>query len=69
MNDIKRARLQTAAQTLMDAHDALVELLPQKKSKKTSEEDAILGDALDSLEESISCLTELLEEEVVSNGK
>lgn len=64
MNDIKRARLKTAAETLMVAHDALVELLPEKKMKKTSEEDAILGDALDSLEESISCLTELLEEEV-----
>lgn len=68
MNDIKRARLKTAAETLMAAHDALVELLPEQK-KKTSEEDAILGDALDSLEESISCLTELLEEEVSLNGK
>lgn len=47
----------------MDGHDALVDLLPAKKTKKTSEEDAILEDALDSLEEAISCLSELLDEE------
>ena len=62
MDDIKRVQLKNAAETLMQAHDALVELLPKQKTKHTSEEDAILGDALDSLEESISCLTELLEE-------
>lgn len=62
MDDIKRSRLRAAAEKLMAAHDELVDLTP-KKAKKTSEEDAVLGDALDSLEESISCLAELLEEE------
>lgn len=63
MDDIKRQRLKAGVTALMAAHDELVDLLPAKK-KKTSEEDAILGDAMDSLEESISCLMELLEEEV-----
>ena len=63
MDELKQARIRAAAQQLMDGHDALVDLLPAKKTKKTSEEDAILGDALDSLEETISCLSELLDEE------
>lgn len=66
MDELKQARIRAAAQQLMDGHDALVDLLPAKKTKKTSEEDAILGDALDSLdslEEAISCLSELLDEE------
>lgn len=63
MDELKQARIRAAAQQLMDGHDALVYLLPAKKTKKTSEEDAILGDALDSLEEAISCLSELLDEE------
>ena len=63
MDEIKQARIRAAAQQLMDGHDALVDLLPAKKTKKTSEEDAILEDALDSLEEAISCLSELLDEE------
>ena len=62
MDELKQARIRAAAQQLMDGHDALVDLLPAKKTKKTSE-DAILGDALDSLEEAISCLSELLDEE------
>lgn len=64
MDDIKKVRIKAAAEKLMEAHDELVDLVPAKKIKKASEEDAMLGDALDSLEESISCLTELLEEEV-----
>ena len=60
MDELKQARIRAAAQQLMDGHDALVDLLPAKKTKKTSEEDAILGD---SLEEAISCLSELLDEE------
>lgn len=63
MDELKQARIRAAAQQLMDGHDALVDLLPAKKTKKTSEEDAILWDALDSLEEAISCLSELLDEE------
>ena len=63
MDELKQARIRAAAQQLMDGHDALVDLLPAKKTKKTSEEDAILGYALDSLEEAISCLSELLDEE------
>ena len=63
MGELKQARIRAAAQQLMDGHDALVDLLPAKKTKKTSEEDAILEDALDSLEEAISCLSELLDEE------
>ncbi|MGM9630168.1 hypothetical protein [Butyricicoccus sp.] len=63
MDDIKKQRLKAATQALMAAHDELVDLMPAKK-KKASEEDAMLGDAMDSLEESISCLMELLEEEV-----
>ena len=63
MDELKQARIRAAAQQLMDGHDALVDLLPAKKTKKTSEEDAILGDALDSLEEAISYLSELLDEE------
>ena len=63
MDELKQARIRAAAQQLMDGHDALVDLLPAKKTKKTSEEDAILGDALDSLEEAISRLSELLDEE------
>lgn len=63
MEELKQARIKAAAQQLMDGHDALVDLLPAKKTKKTSEEDAILEDALDSLEEAISCLSELLDEE------
>ena len=63
MDELKQARIRAAAQQLMDGHDALVDLLPAKKTKKTSEEDAILVDALDSLEEAISCLSELLDEE------
>ncbi|MDO5806388.1 MAG: hypothetical protein Q4Q51_08645 [Eubacteriales bacterium] len=63
MDELKQARIRAAAQQLMDGHDALVDLLPAKKTKKTSEEDAILEDALDSLEEAISCLSELLDEE------
>lgn len=63
MYELKQARIRAAAQQLMDGHDALVDLLPAKKTKKTSEEDAILEDALDSLEEAISCLSELLDEE------
>lgn len=63
MDELKQARIKAAAQQLMDGHDALVDLLPAKKTKKTSEEDAILEDALDSLEEAISCLSELLDEE------
>ena len=63
MDDIKKQRLKAATQALMAAHDELVDLMPAKKIK-ASEEDAMLGDAMDSLEESISCLMELLEEEV-----
>ena len=63
MDELKQARIRAAAQQLMDGHDALVDLLPAKKTKKTSEEDAILEDALDSREEAISCLSELLDEE------
>jgi cellobiose-specific phosphotransferase system component IIA len=63
MDELKQARIKAAAQQLMDGHDALVDLLPAKKTKKTSEEAAILEDALDSLEEAISCLSELLDEE------
>lgn len=63
MDDIKRQRVKAAMETLMAAHDELVDLMPAKK-KKASEEDTMLGDAMDSLEESISCLMELLEEEV-----
>lgn len=63
MDELKQARIRAAVQQLMDGHDALVDLLPAKKTKKTSEEDAILEDALDSLEEAISCLSELLDEE------
>lgn len=63
MDELKQARIRATAQQLMDGHDALVDLLPAKKTKKTSEEDAILEDALDSLEEAISCLSELLDEE------
>ena len=63
MDELKQARIRAAAQQLMDGHDALVDLLRAKKTKKTSEEDAILEDALDSLEEAISCLSELLDEE------
>lgn len=63
MDELKQARIRAAAQQLMDGHDVLVDLLPAKKTKKTSEEDAILEDALDSLEEAISCLSELLDEE------
>ncbi len=63
MDDIRKKRLQASADKLMEAHDDLVDLLPAKK-KKASEEEALLGDAMDSLEEAISCLTELLEEEV-----
>ncbi|WP_432618221.1 hypothetical protein [Butyricicoccus sp.] len=63
MDELKQARIKAAAQQLMNGHDALVDLLPAKKTKKTSEEDAILEDALDSLEEAISCLSELLDEE------
>ena len=51
MDELKQARIRAAAQQLMDGHDALVDLLPAKKTKKTSEEDAI------------SCLSELLDEE------
>ncbi len=64
MDDIRRARLKALADGLMAAHDELVELLPVKKMKKTSEEDAMFSDVLDSLEESIYCLSEMLEEEV-----
>lgn len=56
MDELKQARIRAAAQQLMDGHDALVDLLPAKKTKKTSEEDAILGDALDSLEEAFLSL-------------
>ena len=63
MDDIKKQRLKAAARTPMAAHDELVDLTPAKE-KKASEEDVLLGDALDSLEESISCLMELLEQEV-----
>ena len=63
MDELKQARIRAAAQQLMDGHDALVDLLPAKKTKKTSEEDAILGDAPDSLEEAMSRLSELLDEE------
>ncbi len=63
MDELKQARIKAAAQQLMDGHDTLVDLLPAKKTKKTSEEAAILEDALDSLEEAISCLSELLDEE------
>ena len=63
MDELKQARIKAVAQQLMNGHDALVDLLPAKKTKKTSEEDAILEDALDSLEEAISCLSELLDEE------
>ena len=62
MDDIKRARIQSAVQKLMDGHDELVDLLPARKIKNISEEDAVLSDALDSLEECIDCLNELLEE-------
>ncbi|MCD8356188.1 MAG: hypothetical protein LUE11_06415 [Clostridia bacterium] len=61
MDDIKKARIRASAEKLMEGHDELVDLLPAKK-KKASEEDAVLGDALDSLEECISCLSELLDE-------
>lgn len=60
MNDIKRARLQAAMQQLMQAHDAMMDELP--KTKKLSEEDALLDDALDSLEEAISCMEEMLDD-------
>jgi hypothetical protein len=59
MNDIKRAKIQAAMEQLMQAHDNLLDQLPQ--SKRLSEEDELLSDALDSLEESISCLEELTE--------
>ncbi|MDD6611905.1 MAG: hypothetical protein ACI3XW_02565 [Butyricicoccus sp.] len=62
MDDIKKARIHSAVEKLMNGHDELVDLLPARKIKKITEEDAILGDALDSLEECIDCLTELLEE-------
>lgn len=55
-------RMRRAAQELMAAHDELAELLPSGK-KQESEEDAVLSDALDSLEECIDCLTGLLKEE------
>ena len=61
MDDIRKKRLQTVTEALMAAHDELVDLMPAKK-KKPSEEDCILADAMDSLEESIDCLAELLDE-------
>lgn len=63
MDDIKRGRLKMIVQQLMQAHDALIDSAPIAAAKKNAEEDALLSDALDSLGESISCLTELLEEE------
>ncbi|MDO4174271.1 MAG: hypothetical protein Q4D42_05860 [Eubacteriales bacterium] len=62
MDDIKQARIRAAAQKLMAGHDELMDLLPEKKSKKASDAYELLEDALDSLEECISCLSELLEE-------
>ena len=62
MDDIKKARIHSAVEKLINGHDELVDLLPARKIKTITEEDAILGDALDSLEECIDCLTELLEE-------
>ncbi len=62
MDEIRRARIRAAAQALMAAHDGLVDLLPAGR-KKLAEEDALVGDAMDSLEECIDSLLELLEEE------
>ena len=62
MDDIRKKRLQTVTEALMMAHDDLVDLMPAKK-KKLSEEDGLLTDAMDSLEECIDCLTELLDGE------
>ena len=62
MDDIKKARIHSAVEKLINGHDELVDLLPARKIKNISEEDAVLGDALDSLEECIDCLNELLEE-------
>ena len=62
MDDIKKTRIRSAVEKLIQGHDELVDLLPARKTKNISEEDAVLGDALDSLEECIDCLNELLEE-------
>ena len=62
MDDIKKTRIRSAVEKLIQGHDELVDLLPARKIKSISEEDAVLGDALDSLEECIDCLNELLEE-------
>lgn len=62
MDDIRKKRLQAVTEALMAAHDDLVDLMPAKK-KKPTEEDGILADAMDSLEECIDCLSELLDEE------
>ena len=62
MDEIRKKRLQMATQALMAAHDDLVDLMPAKK-KKPSEEDGMFADAMDSLEECIDCLSELLEAE------
>lgn len=62
MDDIKKTHIRSAVEKLIQGHDELVDLLPARKIKNISEEDAVLGDALDSLEECIDCLNELLEE-------
>ena len=62
MDDIKKTRIRSAVEKLIQGHDELVDLLPARKINNISEEDAVLGDALDSLEECIDCLNELLEE-------
>lgn len=59
MNESKRACIQAAAQQLMAAHDSLLEQLPT--TKRLNEADAVLSDALDSLEEAIDCLQQLLD--------
>ncbi|MDO5549525.1 MAG: hypothetical protein Q4F79_13720 [Eubacteriales bacterium] len=62
MNELEQKRLADIQQGLMELHDRLVDLTGTGKKKRRTEQEALLTDALDSLEEAISCIEEALDE-------
>lgn len=64
MDEAMRRELTEMQQELMERYNRLVDLTqPAAKKKRRTEQEELLGDAMDSLGEAIECLKEALEEE------
>ncbi len=63
MDERKRSQLNEIEKELKELYNRLVDLTESGTNRRRTEQEELLGDALDSLGEAIGCVEEALEEE------